>query len=130
MCSSDLANVMSLDKMKTLDDEHTPGVFEMFRIRTPAIGTSLDQSYLEWKAICYTDYIRNIANSVDVHSYSLTNQTMFNSTIEAVNASILMLYYGERSFSDNQTQLLIQYANITFGTEKDGWYSKTPDLSW
>lgn len=44
---------MRLDRNKTLDDEHTPGVFETFSVRTPILN-AWDESFIQWKPICYT----------------------------------------------------------------------------
>ena len=114
---------MRLDTIASLDDEHTPGVFNTMNLRTPILGL-FDQSYLQWKPICYIGPVRDITNSIDVSSYDIkpVNLTAENSTLEN---SILWSYYGTRLHS-----LVLQSTNISFGTEKDGWYNKTPHISW
>lgn len=129
--NSSQVETMRSEKIKSLDDEHTPGVFEMYRIRTPTMGPSHEESYLEWKPICYTASTRDITNSIDVHLYGLKNETTtFSSPFEAVKSSILMSYYGQTSFSEPHSDLLINYFNMSFGTNKDGFYNKTPHIAW
>lgn len=63
---------MRLEKVKTLDDEHTPGVFETYSVRTPIVNET-DQSFIQWKPICYTAEIRNVSGFLN--SYCSINST-------------------------------------------------------
>ncbi len=114
---------MRLETVATLDDEHTPGVFNTINLRTPILG-EYDQSFLQWKPICYFGTVRDITNSIDVTSYNIQseNVTMEDSSVEK---SVLWSYYGTRLHS-----LVLQTTNVSFGSEKDGWYNKTPHISW
>jgi hypothetical protein len=108
-----------VQKTKTLDDENSPGVFEMHSIRTPVFN-SYYQSYMEWKPVSYTGEIRDIADSVDVHIYDLADQ----SPIQLDN-TFLYSFYGK----DINT-LIAQRANISFGSQGDGFFNATPHISW
>jgi len=114
---------MRLETVKSLDDEHTPGVFNTIRLRTPLLG-SFDQSFLQWKPVSYFGKVRDISNSIDVASYDIqdANGTIQDSTL---SNSVLWAYYGDRLDS-----MFLQHTNISFGSEKDGWYNKTPHISW
>lgn len=105
---------------KTLDDEHSPGVFEMVSLRT-AVVNSYDQCYLEWKPVCYTAEVRDIVDSLDVHTYPLRDDYPVR-----LDDTALWSFYGKYSFST----LVAQRANISFGTKGDGFYNSTPHVSW
>lgn len=114
---------MSLERVETLDDEHTPGVFSTMNIRTPLVG-KYDQSFLQWKPICYTKKVRDIIDSVDITSYDI-QQRHFNTTNSSLNSSLLWAYYGT-----HLEHLSLHSANISFGTKKDGYYNTTKHISW
>jgi hypothetical protein len=114
---------MKLKRVETLDDEHTPGVFSTMNIRTPIVGR-YDQSFLQWKPICYIQKVRDISNSIDITSYDI-KRSSFNFSESVLESSLLWAYYGNHLDS-----LVIQSANISFGTKKDGFYNATPHISW
>jgi hypothetical protein len=115
---------MRIEKVKTLDDEHTPGVFETYSVRTPVCNKGKDQSFIQWKPICYTREVRDVEDSIDVWTYPLKNAS---SVIDDDNIqdSILWSYYGSAV-----DELLLESMNISFGTEQDGFYNKTKHISW
>lgn len=116
------AGRMKLEVSKTLDDEHSPGVFEVFHIKTPVKG--IDQSYLEWRPICYTAEVRDVIDSVDVVAYALQNASSVNHN-DSIQDSILWSYFGSEIDS-----LTLEAMNISFGTPRDGFYNKTKHISW
>jgi len=113
---------MKLEVTKTLDDEHSPGVFEVFNIRTPAKG--MDQAYMQWKPICYTAQVRDVIDSVDVVSYPLQHASSVLHD-DNIHDSILWAYFG-----DDIDSMTLQAMNISFGTQGDGYYNKTKHISW
>jgi len=116
-------DTMRFYDVATLDDEHTPGVFNTINLRTPVLG-EYDQSFLQWKPISYTKTVRDITDSIDVTSYGLQpNSANFNDCV--LTSSLLCAYYG--TLLD---ELVVQSANISFGTFKDGFYNATPHISW
>lgn len=114
---------MRLERTKTLDDEHTPGVFETLSVRTPILNKT-DQSFIQWKPICYTGEVRDVIDSVDVWSYPLQNASSVNGD-DNVQDSILYSYYGA-----DVDSMLLEAVNISFGTQQDGFYNKTKHISW
>jgi len=117
---------MRIDRTKTLDDEHTPGVFETFALRTPILNKR-EQSFIQWKPICYTAENRDVEDSVDVWAYPfhgvLKNHTERDSS--DIHDSILWGYYG-----DDVEDILFESFRISFGTHQDGFYNKTKHISW
>jgi len=114
---------MRFERVETLDDEHTPGVFSTINIRTPIFG-EYDQSFLQWKPICYTQKVRDISNSIDVTSYDLQDYAI-NFSNPILQSSLLWAYYGSHLDS-----LELQSTNVSFGTKKDGFYNATQHISW
>jgi len=114
---------MRIDRVKGLDDEHTPGVFETFSVRTPTLNHT-DQSFIQWKPICYTGVKRDVIDSVDVWAYPLKNASSVQGD-DDIQDSILYSYYGKEI-----DKLLLESMNISFGTKGDGYYNKTKHISW
>jgi len=121
--SNSSSESMRIEKTKTLDDEHTPGVFEMYSLRTPILN-GRDQSYIQWKPICYTAEVRDVVDSVDVLSYGLQNASSVTGN-DNIQDSILYSYYGSSIDS-----MILESMNISFGTQQDGFYNKTKHISW
>lgn len=116
------AGNMTLEKSKTLDDEHSPGVFEVFNVKTPKKG--FDQSYLEWRPICYTSEVRDVIDSVDVIAYGLQKASSVLND-DNIQDSILWSYFGPEIDT-----LTLEAMNISFGTQGDGFYNKTKHVAW
>lgn len=117
------AERMTLDVSKTLDDEHSPGVFQVYKVKTPKKG--IDQSYLEWRPICYTAEVRDVIDSVDVVAYPLRNNISSALHYDNIQDSILWSYFGPEI-----NNLTLEAMNISFGTQGDGFYNKTKHISW
>jgi len=114
---------MKLVKDKALDDEHTPGVFETYSIRTPILNI-YDQAFLQWKPVCYDAKVRDISDSIDVISYEIQGNTTDITSVAVMNSTI-KYYFGNRT-----NEILIQFANVSFGTQQDGFFEKTRHISW
>jgi len=117
---------MRVEKIKTLDDEHTPGVFEVYNLRTPKLNNDYDESYLQWKPICYTSEVRVVEASVDVWSYPLEHLKPSKFRESLKGSLLLWSYFGENRISSQ----LVESLNISFGTQQDGFYTKTKHISW
>lgn len=96
-----------ITKRRTLDDEHTPGIFELDTLLSP-------KSYIEYRPVSYTKKVRDVSDSTDTHLGRIVDpndQFMYKSLVYA--------YFGF-----NQEHLL-KATNISFGAINDGFYSKT-----
>lgn len=96
-----------ITKRRTLDDEHTPGIFELDTLLSP-------KSYIIYRPVSYTKKVRDVSDSTDTHLGPIVDpddQFMYKSLVYA--------YFGF-----NQEHLL-KATNISFGAENDGYYSKT-----
>ncbi|KAK0182740.1 hypothetical protein PV327_000842 [Microctonus hyperodae] len=113
-------NPMTIDTKKSLDDEHTPGVFELVEVRTQEKNVKYLQSgYLQWRPVSYTSSRRDVASATETMHYRLMNCSNIS------NNSILYAYYG-----DNTNNLLIEKLNVTLGASGDGFYKKTSYSTW
>ncbi|KPJ20556.1 Lysosomal protein NCU-G1-A [Papilio xuthus] len=52
---------------KSLDDEHTPGVFEIIEIKTPASLSSEAGGFVQFRPVGYTQRARNVGSSTIAH---------------------------------------------------------------
>ncbi|XP_043225608.1 glycosylated lysosomal membrane protein-like [Amphibalanus amphitrite] len=102
----------SLQVIKSLDDEYTPGVFKLVSLSSSATSAG----YLQWRPVAYTapEYI--IEHSTTARHYA----------VRAANATaaspLLRAYFGERA--------LTHQLNVTFGLSEDGWYTDAKYSAW
>ncbi|XP_015586075.1 glycosylated lysosomal membrane protein isoform X2 [Cephus cinctus] len=119
-------STMIIDGKKTLDDEHTPGIFEVDEIRTPNNnydnGIQKMGAYIQWKPVSYTTAERDVTSSTDLIHYPLI--VSYNHT-KAMKNSLLFAFYDE-----NVTQLLVQKINVSMGLKGDRFYKKTNYTTW
>ncbi|XP_017755803.1 PREDICTED: glycosylated lysosomal membrane protein A-like [Eufriesea mexicana] len=117
---------MFINPKKSLDDEHTPGIFEVVEVRTPPYKSmenyQTEGAYLQWKPISYGDASRDVSSTIETIQYPPLKVT--NHTSAIVN-SMLYSYYG-----DKVNDLLTQRIIVSFGTKGDGFYKKTYYSTW
>ncbi|KAL6255840.1 hypothetical protein P5V15_013082 [Pogonomyrmex californicus] len=117
---------MFVDPKKSLDDEHTPGIFEVVEVRTPPyrdLNNALDAgSYLQWRPVSYNSASRDVTSSTETVQYP--PKKVFNHT-SVIKNSMLYCYYGETA-----DDLLLQRLTVSLGMKGDGFYKKTNYLTW
>ncbi|GAB1861691.1 hypothetical protein CAJAP_02770 [Camponotus japonicus] len=117
--------LMFVDPKKSLDDEHTPGIFEIVEVRTPPYrelnGALNGGAYLQWRPVSYNSALRDVTSSTETMQYSPKRMSNYTN---AVKNSMLYCYYG------NTTNLLLQKLTISLGSKGDGFYKKTNYLTW
>ncbi|XP_011689751.1 PREDICTED: glycosylated lysosomal membrane protein-like [Wasmannia auropunctata] len=117
---------MFVDPKKNLDDEHTPGIFEVVEVRTPPYreldGALNAGSYLQWRPVSYNSVSRDVTSSTETIQYP--PKQVFNHT-SAIKNSMLYCYYGETA-----DDLLLQKLIVSLGSKGDGFYKKTNYLTW
>ncbi|XP_046626002.1 glycosylated lysosomal membrane protein-like [Neodiprion virginianus] len=126
-----LNSTMKIDVKKTLDDEHTPGIFEMVEITTPVCDVvnreemcdkRIGEGYLQWRPVSYTDAQRDVTNSTEAIHYPLTPVA---NHAQSANNSLLYSYYGY-----NIENLLMQKVVVSLGSKGDGFYKKSNYSTW
>ncbi|XP_063695819.1 glycosylated lysosomal membrane protein B-like [Culicoides brevitarsis] len=96
-----------ITKRRTLDDEHTPGIFELDTLVSP-------HSYIEYRPVSYTKPVRDVSDSTDTHLSKIVD-----ATDEFMYKSLVYAYFG---FNENH---MLKSVNVSFGAVNDGFYSKT-----
>ncbi|XP_067008190.1 glycosylated lysosomal membrane protein [Anabrus simplex] len=124
MISSDGTNSsMKINARKSLDDEHTPGVFTLVDVETPSSSSASAGGYLQWRPVAYISKNRDISNSTDTDIYGVSN--VKNASSYLANSLLAHSFYD----LDHQN-LLMQSAVVSFGIKEDGFYKKTNYTSW
>ncbi|XP_043273742.1 glycosylated lysosomal membrane protein-like isoform X2 [Venturia canescens] len=116
---------MFVDAKKSLDDEHTPGIFEVIELRTPLVklpNGEQSSAYLQWRPVSYTGPSRDVSESTEIVNYLLVNITK---KANVAKNSLLHAYYGKRI-----EQLLVEKMNVSLGMKGDGFYKKNNYSTW
>ena len=107
---------------KSLDDEHTPGVFTLVDLQTTNSKEKGRGGYLQWRPVAYVADERDIVNSTETALYPLKNITNASSECDE---TLLAMYFGTKLQSS-----LLNAVNISFGAKDDGFYSKYKAAIW
>ncbi|CAG9566325.1 unnamed protein product [Danaus chrysippus] len=120
MISTDhVTDTMHFTMRKSLDDEHTPGVFEIIEIKTPSLYSTGEGGYLQFRPVGYTQPERGVASSTVAHVSDFNRTTLpYRST--------LRLFYGGSDIAD----LLVQDMFVSFGENGDGFYKQHNYTAW
>jgi len=122
LASSDTVNATAtIVSRKSLDDEHSPGIFTLVDLQTP-ITESGKGGYLQWRPVAYVAKERDLSDSTETRTYGVRNVT--DHTAHLKN-TLLYAYY-----SCNSDNLLVQSTTVSFGLKEDGFYKKTNYTSW
>ncbi|CAH0725098.1 unnamed protein product, partial [Brenthis ino] len=120
MVSTDsVTETMHYTMRKSLDDEHTPGVFEIIEIKTPALYNEDEGGYLQFRPVGYRQPERSVASSTVAHVSDFTRTTL-------PRHSTLKLFYDTLEGPD----LLVQDLFVSFGEPGDGFYKQHNYTAW
>ncbi|XP_055607118.1 glycosylated lysosomal membrane protein-like [Uranotaenia lowii] len=104
-------------KRKSLDDEHTPGIFEIIDVLSPGAFKFSTGGYIEYRPVSYTHPERDVSTSTDTHQ---SEPKSIENPASVLQSTLAFAFHGQRLDS-----LLVQGMNISFGLSGDGFYSKT-----
>ncbi|XP_072937925.1 glycosylated lysosomal membrane protein A-like [Epargyreus clarus] len=104
---------------KTIDDEYTPGVFEMIDLLTPSSNWNASGGYLQYRPVAYTARQRSVGSSVQASMHTINKASI-------PSGSLAKRYFG--SFEPGT--LLVQEAVASFGDRGDGYYRQTNYTAW
>ncbi|NXC41818.1 GLMPA protein, partial [Penelope pileata] len=110
-----------LRSTRSIDDEYTPTIFEMFSLVAESQNDSSTLSFLQWKATAYGSQTPKREDSIQCRSSSLqaANWTLPGS-------SIVSAYFGDGVGST----YTVSAVNISFGGEDGNVYEEKRYLSW
>ncbi|KAJ2949555.1 hypothetical protein O0L34_g15474 [Tuta absoluta] len=117
--TDDARGRMRYDMRKSLDDEHTPGVFEIVELRTPESYASGDGGYIQFRPVAYTKQERGVTTSTNAHVSNFT-------TVRLPYWSSAVQFYSD--FDRNN--ILVQGIYISFGETGDGFYKQHNYTAW
>lgn len=112
---------------RVLDDEHTPGVFELRDIVSPATQHFSNGSYVHFRPVSYTSVTREMGASTAVHVQRPQNVT---DAVQRLSdgGSLAWSFYGYALGAENA--VLVQAYNVSFGEAGDGFYAKSHLNTW
>lgn len=121
--TSELKNEGSFkfNKRRNLDDEFTPGIFDVFDIVSPRSNNDTRGAFFQYRPVCYITKDRTVSGSTELSQGKISDLIeKENDVDEKFKFTLPYSYYGY----DLMTKVT-QGMNITFGLEGDGFYRKT-----
>lgn len=109
-----------LNKRRNLDDEFTPGIFDVYNIVSPRSNDDSRGAFFQYRPVCYTTMSRTVSGSTELKQGEVRNFNNNVDEIEKFHATLPFAYYGYTLGSR-----VAQGTNITFGMTGDGFYSRT-----
>jgi hypothetical protein len=113
-------DTMKLIFRKGLDDEHTPGVFEIIELLTPQTVVAGNGGFLQYRPISYVRSAREVATSTKVNTNPL-----FMSEIP-IGTTAYKYFANFKSDFD----ILSESFSVSMGDKDDGFYQKTRYNIW
>uniref|UniRef100_A0A1E1WLR1 Lysosomal protein NCU-G1 n=1 Tax=Pectinophora gossypiella TaxID=13191 RepID=A0A1E1WLR1_PECGO len=113
-------DTMRYSMRRSLDDEHTPGVFEIVEIKTPESSRNSDGGFIQFRPVAYTQQERSVASSTNAR---ISN---FNKTLIPARSTLDKFY----SYKYDPHDLLVQDIFISFGETGDGYYKQHNYTAW
>jgi Lysosomal transcription factor, NCU-G1 len=108
------------NKRRNLDDEFTPGVFDVFDVVSPRSRNSTEGAFLQYRPVCYTTPARTVSGSTELKQGEIRDSNSSEKDIESFRNTLPFSYYGY-----NLGSKVAQSTNITFGMNGDGFYSRS-----
>ena len=112
-----------MNRIRNLDDEFTPGIFDVYNLVSPRSLKDSFGGFFQYRPVCYNSRHRTVSSSTESRHgnvIDLTNQE------NEFKYSLPMNYFDEASMMKNLKQAI----NITFGMPGDGFYSRTNYISF
>lgn len=111
----------NLNKRRNLDDEFTPGIFDVYDIVSPRSMHDSRGAFFQYRPVCYTTKGRTVSDSTELKQGDIRSLNGNSREIEANFLYTLpMSFYGYTLGSK-----VVEGSNITFGIPGDGFYSRS-----
>lgn len=112
------------NKRRNLDDEFTPGIFDVFDIVSPRSDNDTRGAFFQYRPVCYINKFRTVSGSTELRQGIISNLINDINGTDDVSShfknTLPYSYYGY-----DMMNYVVQGMNITFGLEGDGFYSRT-----
>lgn len=112
-----------MDRIRNLDDEFTPGIFDVYNIVSPRSKKSSSGGFIQFRPVCYISHDRTVSSSTESRHGNIVDLTNKSNEFDY---SLPVNYFNETSMLKNIKQAI----NITFGMTGDGFYSRTNYISF
>lgn len=113
-----------LNKRRNLDDEFTPGIFDVYDIVSPRSSNDSRGAFIQYRPVCYTTKGRTVSGSTELKQGDIRSFNN-NEKIDQFQNTLPFSYYGYMLGSR-----VAQGANLTLGMPGDGFYSRTNHISF
>jgi len=110
-----------MNRIRNLDDEFTPGIFDVYNLLSPRSNNDTRGSFVQFRPVCYNSHYRSVSYSTESRHGEVQNAESKDFIYS------LPSNYFDLSSLDNA---LKQAINITFGMPDDGFYSHTNYISF
>lgn len=114
------AGSFRLNKRRNLDDEFTPGIFDVFDVVSPRSSKENRWAFFQYRPVCYTTKWRTVSDSTELKQGGIVSFNTNEKDFEKFKNTLPWSFYG---FS--LSSRIAQGSNITFGMSNDGFYSKS-----
>lgn len=114
-----------VNKRRNLDDEFTPGIFDVFDIVSPRSDHDSRGAFVQYRPVCYTTKWRTVSDSTELKQGKIKSFNNNVNEIEKFQYTLPYSYYGIELVS-----IVAQGTNITFGIPNDGFYSRSNYVSF
>lgn len=109
-----------LNKRRNLDDEFTPGIFDVYDVVSPRSSNGTQGAFLQYRPVCYTTSERTVSGSTELKQGEIVDFIGNDKEFENFKNTLPYCYYGYSLGSK-----VAQGTNITFGSSGDGFYSRS-----
>lgn len=106
-----------INRIRNLDDEFTPGIFDVYNIVSPRSHNDTKGSFIQYRPVCYTSEERSVASSTESRH---GNTIKTDGVINRYKFTLPFAYFGYRI-----QHKLNEAINITFGMPRDLFYVRT-----
>lgn len=109
-----------LNKRRNLDDEFTPGIFDVFDVVSPRSISEPRGAFFQYRPVCYTTKWRTVSDSTELNQGDIVSFNNHEQDFDKFKYTLPFSYFGYTLGSR-----IAQGSNITFGMSNDGFYKKS-----
>lgn len=106
-----------INRIRNLDDEFTPGIFDVYNIVSPRSDNDSKGSFLQYRPVCYTSVEHSVGSSTESRH---GNPMKIDAAVVRFKYTLPFAYFGYAI-----QHKLNEALNITFGIPRDLFYSRT-----
>lgn len=109
-----------VNKRRNLDDEFTPGIFDVYDIVSPRSQNDSRGAFIQYRPVCYTTKGRTVSDSTELKQGVIKSFNLTESELKMLYYTLPYSFYGNVLGSK-----ITEGSNITLGLTGDGFYSKS-----